>query len=552
MLLIRRHGVLLAFCLFLFPLALVTFNTLAEDAFITYRYVEQCAAGHGLVYNVGERVEGFSNPLWVALLVPLKLCGVAPSLAARLLAIAFHATLTFAAGLAARRLQQRPLAAWLPLAIGLQPFLFHHLSQGLETSSYAALLGLALFAVAQEQWTLAGVLLGGVVASRPEGLGFAISLAPAALWPNGESRQRFRTLVIPLAVFVVLLLARIAYYGSWVPNTVIAKRPNPDGWKEILSLLVSWWALPLVGIVGALLSVRPLETRRLALGSVCLIAAGFAFQLKIGRLASSGFRYLVPVLVPSLVGTWLLLHTAARACGSAPTRRAVHAIAALLLLFSLWPPFRFNARYMVGLEGEDPQFRLPVRLAHFLRHPDIPAALNRYLADPPYINADAGKWIRDVLASDHPHLTLAADQMGMIGYFAPHDIPIIDLIGLMDREIASHGLNMEYLEHRSPDFLVIDSWRQHPMVKPSADALPVVDSLRRLVESPDWKARYAIWYKLAPRTRYYGTQYVVWGPVTGAPSEPIVVPIGLDDAGFEAAWPVTRYEDIPPPPGLAG
>ena len=40
---------------------------LVDDAFISLRYARNLVAGEGLVYNAGERVEGFSNPTWVAL-----------------------------------------------------------------------------------------------------------------------------------------------------------------------------------------------------------------------------------------------------------------------------------------------------------------------------------------------------------------------------------------------------------------------------------------------------------------------------------------------------
>src|SRR5262245_28030247 len=38
----------------------------AEDAYITFRFAEHWAHGLGPVYNVGERVMGFSSPLWTA------------------------------------------------------------------------------------------------------------------------------------------------------------------------------------------------------------------------------------------------------------------------------------------------------------------------------------------------------------------------------------------------------------------------------------------------------------------------------------------------------
>ena len=39
-----------------------------DDAFISFRYAENFAQGKGLVFNSGERVEGYSNFLWVILL----------------------------------------------------------------------------------------------------------------------------------------------------------------------------------------------------------------------------------------------------------------------------------------------------------------------------------------------------------------------------------------------------------------------------------------------------------------------------------------------------
>lgn len=39
---------------------------LSDDQLISMRYAENLASGDGLVWNPGERVEGFTNPLWTA------------------------------------------------------------------------------------------------------------------------------------------------------------------------------------------------------------------------------------------------------------------------------------------------------------------------------------------------------------------------------------------------------------------------------------------------------------------------------------------------------
>jgi hypothetical protein len=49
-----------------------------DDAFITYRYAENLAHGLGLVYNAGERVEGYSNFLWTLLMSLVVLAGGRP------------------------------------------------------------------------------------------------------------------------------------------------------------------------------------------------------------------------------------------------------------------------------------------------------------------------------------------------------------------------------------------------------------------------------------------------------------------------------------------
>ena len=58
------------FPLILFALSISFINTawVAEDAFITFRAVDNLLAGHGPVWNIGERVQVYTHPLWYLLL----------------------------------------------------------------------------------------------------------------------------------------------------------------------------------------------------------------------------------------------------------------------------------------------------------------------------------------------------------------------------------------------------------------------------------------------------------------------------------------------------
>jgi arabinofuranosyltransferase len=57
---------------------LSAFEKLNDDSFISFRYARNLAAGRGLVFNPGERVEGYTNPLWVLIAAGLFKAGVAP------------------------------------------------------------------------------------------------------------------------------------------------------------------------------------------------------------------------------------------------------------------------------------------------------------------------------------------------------------------------------------------------------------------------------------------------------------------------------------------
>ena len=48
-----------------------SYRWVQDDAFINFRIIANLLAGHGPVFNVGERVEAYSDPLWVFLLAGL-------------------------------------------------------------------------------------------------------------------------------------------------------------------------------------------------------------------------------------------------------------------------------------------------------------------------------------------------------------------------------------------------------------------------------------------------------------------------------------------------
>ena len=89
----RTGGRGAGFLWFVIALALLvghgwTFRFVIDDAFISFRYAANMLDGHGLVFNRGEMVEGYSNLLWVHLSAFGMKLGLDPLLWARIMGTA--------------------------------------------------------------------------------------------------------------------------------------------------------------------------------------------------------------------------------------------------------------------------------------------------------------------------------------------------------------------------------------------------------------------------------------------------------------------------------
>jgi hypothetical protein len=207
---------------------------LGDDAFISFRYADNLVRGDGLVWNVGERVEGYTNFLWVLLMAASLAVGVPPELSSNVLGIASGAAFLIALGwFAARRNGlDAGVALLLVLLAGSRSF-GAWCTGGLETMFFTLLVFLAFgrFVVERETsserpW-LSALLFGLASLTRPEGLLFSAVAGAAFLLDLMRGRRTPGAVVrwaMPLALLVGAHFAfRLAYYGEWLPNTFYAK-----------------------------------------------------------------------------------------------------------------------------------------------------------------------------------------------------------------------------------------------------------------------------------------------------------------------------------------
>ena len=88
-----------------------------DDAFITFRYVQNLLGGNGLVYNVGERVEGYTHFLWLLLVALFRWMGFEPIAITQVLGlIVYVGTLALFAAMSYRFSPRRSLTVPLTWA----------------------------------------------------------------------------------------------------------------------------------------------------------------------------------------------------------------------------------------------------------------------------------------------------------------------------------------------------------------------------------------------------------------------------------------------------
>jgi hypothetical protein len=195
-----------------------------DDAYITFRYARNLLAGHGFVYNPGERVLGTTTPLYTALMAGEKLALPAvdfPALACWTNALADAGTAIVLALLCARLLG----VPWMGLACAalwaVHPTSVTFAISGMETSVYVLLLVLTLYAYAAGHDVASAVLCGFATLTRPDALLLAAPLFAHMLWQRRRIPWRaglaFALVVAPWAAFATV------YFGSPLPHSVPAK-----------------------------------------------------------------------------------------------------------------------------------------------------------------------------------------------------------------------------------------------------------------------------------------------------------------------------------------
>jgi arabinofuranosyltransferase len=210
------------------------FSILFDDAMISMRYAHNLANGDGLVWNPGERVQGFTNLGWVLLMAVPHRLGVPlerASLAVQLFNVALHLAMILFVLTAPWRRGRWIAGAVASLLVASDGSIVTWGLAGLETTCQSLLVTAALLPLlgdAPESDALSPAWAALATIVRPDALlvyvvVLAISLVRSYRSERENRSRRLLLAAASVAAVMALFVFQRAYYGEWLPNTYSLK-----------------------------------------------------------------------------------------------------------------------------------------------------------------------------------------------------------------------------------------------------------------------------------------------------------------------------------------
>jgi hypothetical protein len=325
----RRLGYLI--CFLAFSLFICSKQSLYtnDDSFIGFRFAANLASGQGFSYNISQRVEGFTSPLWILLLAGFSKARIDVVFASKLLGLTFSVVALAYFGRLLTALLHRPEIAFLALwMFGTNHLFLSWIFFGMDVALFLAWeISFVFFLVNEDLsfeaylyrlslWTVLGLLV------RPEawlisGIGWAcvFVLRRKKLQEARVRKHLWSALALVIGAAFLLELFRVEYFGEWLPNTFYAKAyfgpissaARREGWGRGLQYLgrtAEFFGWVMVGAALSGLALlcskkdwrwRAITTQTAFLGIYIFAVGGDILGLRFGL-------YLLPLLILGLGG----------------------------------------------------------------------------------------------------------------------------------------------------------------------------------------------------------------------------------------------------------
>lgn len=429
----KRHRIPLLLALALTLLGVVHVAWVCDDAFISARVVDNFWSGLGLRWNPSERVQAFTHPLWLAAMVLVRLA--IHDAYWSLLALSLSVTLAvlWLVGQSCER--DEPFVAGIIGALALSKSFVDFSTSGLENPLTHLLLVLFWLELTRSRSPVrAGLWAGLALLNR---LDLAVIFLPPLAMLLSEAKpargQLGRALSLAFGPLVAWEAFSLAYYGSLVPNTGVAKLGASLSRSELLEHGLSYLLQPTWNDPTTLLLVftgLPLGMLRggSLVRALCAGALGYvAYVVWIGGDFMGGRFLSAPVLVAVLASMRSM---------PVPRPAVQLGLAALALLLQVlpltptWGPPLAQASVAELSLSDTCLDGVCNERAFYGPYTGFRPALGSPLRPPHAWSARGQQWARE------PERARVAGAIGFRGYFAGPRVTVVDYFGLSDPLLA--------------------------------------------------------------------------------------------------------------------
>ena len=467
-----------------------------DDAYISFRYVQNFVDGYGLVFNVGERVEGYTNLLWVLILSLFAFLKMNIQSVSQILSVLFGTLVLFLTYKVSDLIELKNetnsnkkikttetdsnvnyfnlIPAIMLVFTG--SFIFWSIS-GMESTMFISfcLLGIYYYLKDGSGDSISykfPLFIFLATLTRPEGLYFfgLIMMHKIYFTFREYKSNAFKVLfsrnnLISYAFYIVpvifYFLIRYMYYGYLFPNTYYAKTGLS---ADYLNSGIEYFTKFLKAYL---------------LYGVVLLAPLYLFKRKENIFAVSLFYLIIISFILYVISV-----------GGDVLKQNRFFLPVLPLIYILFAKFLTDIYYL--LKGKNaksgiafPAVFIITAVICFFYYTSQKETLDKDiqsengLVDKMKI---AGNWFKTKQQQLGRPLNLAATTIGSVSYFAGSEVNVIDLLGLTDKEIAHNpqiipeisnqsigwkerNYNAGYVMGRKPDYVYFSTG-----VKPSAYA----------------------------------------------------------------------------------
>jgi arabinofuranosyltransferase len=424
---------MVASALLAFAVVLVRTAWVNDDAYITFRTIDNWLNGYGLRWNINERVQAFTNPLWMFLLSNVVFVTREYYLTAIFTSMAVSLT---AVGLVAFRIARSTGLALLAVAALLSSRAFvDYSTSGLENPLTHVLLAAFALLLFRLQWTPKVLFLMSCTAALAmlNRMDTVLFFAPALgyVWLSERTLRAALIMAAGFLPFVLWEAFSLVYYGFLVPNTAFAKLGSGIDSSLMLWQGLYYYAytlrndpitLPIIALgVAAAFAARRGREIALALGLLLYLA----YIVKIGGDFMGGRFFAAPLFVAVML--------AARAGQFASAWRAIPAVA-LVIWVCTWapnPPFLSGASFGQSTRG----FKDANGVGDERRFYYKTTGLLQWRADRPMPSHHFARGGREYAAMNKD-LAKAHGAVGFRGFFAGPRTHIVDYFALADPLLA--------------------------------------------------------------------------------------------------------------------